>query len=115
MRIIPATPRALVLLAALWGAPAIAQTGERAEAMAVEVRNRTVPTLCAEDDNVYITFTSRKVRHFRIEARPPAVIGGIVEDSRAPDFTDCTIKDQPPGPEDKIDRIVLHEDDESML
>jgi hypothetical protein len=115
MRKIPAAPMALVLLAALWGAPAVAQTGERAEAMAVEIRNRTVPTLCAEDDNVYITFTSRKVRHFRIEARPPAVIGGIVEDSRAPDFTDCTIKDQPPGPEDKVDRIVLHEDDDSML
>lgn len=103
---------ALLLLAAV---PAAAQRGERAEAMAVDVRNKTVPTLCAEDDNVYLTFTNRRVRHFRIEARPPAVIGTIVEDSRAPDFTDCTIKDQPPGPEDKVDRIVLFEDDAMML
>jgi hypothetical protein len=95
--------------------PAAAQRGEKAEAMAVEVRNKSVPTLCAEDDNVHLTFTNRRVRHFRIEARPPAVIGTIVQDSRAPDFTDCTIKDQPPGPQDTIDRIVLFEDDTMML
>jgi hypothetical protein len=101
-------------------APAEAQRsralrGEKAETLQVDVRNKTQPTLCAEDDNVYLTLTNRKVRHFRVEARPPAVIGTIVQDSRAPDFTDCTIKDQPPGPEDKVDRIVLFEDDTMML
>ncbi|WP_460450863.1 hypothetical protein [Alsobacter sp. SYSU BS001988] len=100
-------PAALGLLAC---APALAE-----QPLAVEVRNKSVPTLCAEDDNVYLTFQNPKVRHFRVEARAPAVLGSIVQDSRAPDFTNCTIKDQPPGPEDKVEKIVLFEDDSMQL
>src|SRR6478609_5598570 len=49
-------------------APAEAQRsralrGEKAETLQVDVRNKTQPTLCAEDDNVYLTLTNRKVRH----------------------------------------------------
>jgi hypothetical protein len=84
-------------------------------AMAVTVQNRSKPTLCAEDDNIYLTFSSAKLRHFRLDARPPAVIGSIVVDSTAPDFTDCTIADKPPGPEDKVERIVLFEDETMQL
>ncbi|PSC03438.1 hypothetical protein SLNSH_18785 [Alsobacter soli] len=98
---------ALALLAA---APALAQ-----QPLTVTVRNKSVPTLCAEDDNVYLTFQNPKVRHFRVEARAPAVIGSIAVDSRAPDFTNCTIKDQPPGPEDKVEKLVLFEDDTMQL
>jgi hypothetical protein len=88
---------------------------ELPRAMGVSVQNRSKPTLCAEDDNVYLTFNGGNVRHFRVDARPPAVIGSIVVDSTAPDFTDCTIADQPPGPEDKVERIVLFEDDTMQL
>jgi hypothetical protein len=84
-------------------------------AMAVTVQGRSKPTLCAEDDNVYLTFSSSTLRHFRIDARPPSAIGTIVVDSTAPDFTDCVIADQPPGPEDKVDRIVLFEDETMQL
>lgn len=84
-------------------------------AMGVTAQGRSKPSLCAEDDNVYITVSASKLRHFRIDARPPAAIGTIVVDSSAPDFTDCTIADKPPGPEDKIDRIVLYEDEAMML
>ena len=99
-----------------WRSPAAAQPGGKPpaqpEGLGVSIEGRSKPTLCAEDDNVYLTFTNPRVRHFRIEARPPAVIGSIVVDSTAPDFTDCTIEDQPAGPEDKHDRVVLHEDDD---
>ena len=83
--------------------------------LTVEVANRSVQTLCAEDDNIYLTFSSPRVRHFKIEARHPAVIGTIVVDSTAPDFTNCTIEDKPPNPAAKDERIVIFEDDRLML
>ncbi|MFO1146910.1 MAG: hypothetical protein U1E62_00930 [Alsobacter sp.] len=95
--------------------PPAAAKRELPPAMAVTVQGRSKPTLCAEDDNVYVTFSSSTLRHFRIDARPPSAIGAIVVDSTAPDFTDCVIADQPPGPEDKVDRIVLFEDDALQL
>ncbi|MCP8939590.1 hypothetical protein NK718_13770 [Alsobacter sp. SYSU M60028] len=103
----------LVLAAAL-ALPPLAAMAQQKD-MGVNVAGRSKPTLCAEDDNVYLTFSNPRVRYFKLEARPPAVIGSIAQDSRAPDFTDCTIKDQPPGPEDKVERLVLYEDDELML
>lgn len=106
---------AAVILAACglaWAQPLVAQDGKP---LTVTVTNRSVPTLCAEDDNVYLTFTSPKVRHFKIEARHPAVIGTIVVDSTAPDFTNCTIEDKPPNPNAKDERIIIYEDDQMML
>ncbi|WP_293856507.1 hypothetical protein [uncultured Alsobacter sp.] len=99
-------------LVALAATPAWAQ---KSRELTATVTSRTVPTLCAEDDNVYLTLSGAKIRHFRIEARHPAVIGSIVVDSTAPDFTNCTIEDKPPGPERKDDRIVLFEDDAMIL
>ncbi|CEJ10719.1 hypothetical protein BN1110_01002 [bacterium YEK0313] len=81
----------------------------RAEDVAVTVSNESVATLCAEEDNVDLRFHSPTVRRFRIEAQHPAVIGSIVRDTTAPDFTNCTITD-------KADhrftprRVVLHDD-----
>lgn len=110
---------AIVLAFAVLAAPASAQSRRKhlaqPEGMGVNIDGRSKPTLCAEDDNVYITFTNPRARYFRLEARPPAVIGSIAVDLTAPDFTDCTIEDQPAGPEDKQDRIVLHEDDDMLL
>ncbi|QCI64471.1 hypothetical protein [Phreatobacter stygius] len=80
-----------------------------ADEATVRVTNESVPTLCAEEDNVDLRFHSPSVRRFRIEAQHPAVIGSIVQDSTAPDFTNCTITD-------KADhrftprRVVLHDD-----
>ena len=50
-------------------------------AMAVTVQGRSKPTLCAEDDNVYLTFSSSTLRHFRIDARPPSAIGTLAQPS----------------------------------
>lgn len=80
----------------------------------IRVTNESVPTLCAEEDNVDLRFHSPSVRRFRIEAQHPAVIGSIVQDATAPDFTNCTITD-------KADhrftprRVVLHDDPGLMV
>ncbi|MDP2802743.1 MAG: hypothetical protein Q8O26_12755 [Phreatobacter sp.] len=76
----------------------------------VRIANESVATLCAEEDNVDLRLHSPSVRRFRVEATHPAVIGTIVQDITAPDFTDCTITD-------KADfrftprTVVMHEDD----
>ena len=79
--------RPLACLAVLIGlaAPALAAP------VNVRITNQSVPTLCAEEDNVDLRLTSETVRRFRIEAVHPSVIGTIVQDTTAPDFTDCTI------------------------
>jgi hypothetical protein len=100
---------ALMLLTASVGA------AERtAGSVPVTVANHSAPTVCAEDDNIYLTL-SGPVQRFRIEARAPAVIGSIVVDSSAPDFTDCTIIDQPPEPGAEQFRVVLFEDERVVL
>lgn len=85
-----------------------------AETLSVRVETRSHPTLCAEDDNVQIDVRG-KTRRFTLEARPPAVIGTIVVDSTAPDFTDCVTKDAPPKPGSERLRVILHEDEKSIL
>jgi hypothetical protein len=107
-------PLAFLVWMSAWLAPGVG--GAQAEPIPVTVVNKSVPTLCAEDDNVYLTFENPKVGGLVIEARPPAAIGAIVVDQTAPDFTDCAIADAPPDPNAKPDsRLVLHEDEFSML
>lgn len=97
-------PLAAAALLALLAAPGIAAPAS------VRIANESVPTLCAEEDNVDLRLHSGAVRRFRLEAVHPAVIGTIVQDITAPDFTDCTITD-------KADfrftprTVVMHEDD----
>jgi hypothetical protein len=85
-----------------------------AEPLAVKLSNKSHPTLCAEDDNVQIDVRGAAKR-FTLEARQPATIGTIMVDSTAPDFTDCITKDEPPQPGSERLRVVLHEDDQSIL
>lgn len=96
--------RFLLVLAAL--VPVGAQASEP---VTVRATQHSVPTLCAEEDNVDIRFVSTVVRRFRVEAVHPAVIGTIVRDTTAPDFTNCTITDRDDfrfTPR----RVVMHED-----
>ena len=60
-----------------------------AESTGVAVANETVPTLCAEEDNVYVTLAGDDIRSFRIGARHPAYVGTIVSDDSAADFSNC--------------------------
>ena len=97
-------PLAAAALLALLAGPGFAAPAS------VRIANESVPTLCAEEDNVDLRLHSGAVRRFRLEAVHPAVIGTIVQDITAPDFTDCTITD-------KADfrftprTVVMHEDD----
>jgi len=60
-----------------------------AEPVGVSVINKTVATLCAEEDNVYFAISGAGIRSFRVGAHHPAYIGTIVSDFSAPDWTNC--------------------------
>ncbi|HML14667.1 MAG TPA: hypothetical protein VK456_15275, partial [Xanthobacteraceae bacterium] len=64
-------------------------TALAADDLAVDVVNASVPTLCAEKDNVTVNFISAAVRRFTVEAEHPAYIGTISNDRAAPDFAHC--------------------------
>ncbi len=76
----------------------------------VKVENKSEPVLCAEKDNVTLTFTYPKIKRFRIEAAHPNYINTLQEDSFAPDWTACEFAEeaeaQPPPPR----RVTLYED-----
>ncbi len=55
----------------------------------VTVDNQSEPVLCAEKDNVSLTFASPSVKQFRIEAAHPAYIGTLHEETSDPDWTAC--------------------------
>lgn len=76
--------RAALLLLTLSPASAASLDG-----IAVEVANASEPVLCAEKDNVTLTFASPRVARFRVEAAHPVYIGGVREDRYAPDWTAC--------------------------
>jgi hypothetical protein len=66
-----------------------------AEPLAVDVVNASVPTLCAETDNVYLRFLSAEVRRFKIVVEHPSYAGTIVADRSAPDFRHCDMSGDP--------------------
>jgi hypothetical protein len=82
---------ALTLALALGAIPDAAA----AQSIAVQAINASVPTLCAENDNVYLKFVSSAVREFAIEATHPAYAGTIVLDRSAPDFHNCNMSGDP--------------------
>ncbi|MEZ5818078.1 MAG: hypothetical protein R3D44_13435 [Hyphomicrobiaceae bacterium] len=89
MRLPP--PLAQILLSALVLHPWLA-TATRAEPpqhLAVDVTNASEPVLCAEKDNVTLSFSSPETRSFRIEAVHPAYIGTLARDSFEADWTAC--------------------------
>jgi hypothetical protein len=73
------------VLAVAW----LATSAALAADLAVEVVNASKPVDCAEEDNVTVTFTSSRVRHFRIEAMHPAYLDLLQRDRFAADFTGC--------------------------
>ncbi|KAA2242354.1 hypothetical protein [Salinarimonas soli] len=103
-------PTLITLLALLAFTPA------RAENLAVDVQNRSEPVLCAEKDNVTLTFASPQARAFRVEAAHPAYIGILREDRFAPDFTACGTELTPATTEVKPPRrVTFYEDVETWL
>jgi hypothetical protein len=85
-----------------------------AQSLAVQAQNASVPTLCAENDNVYLKFVSGAVREFTIEATHPAYAGTIVLDRSAPDFRNCNMAGDPAYRAEPR-RVTLYETGELQL
>lgn len=77
--------------------------------LTVEVVNRSRPTVCAEEDNVYVTLSSPEVRRFSVTARHPPYLATLARDSMAPDFTGCDMRGDPKVPATPR-RTVLYSD-----
>jgi hypothetical protein len=63
--------------------------GTAAGPVAVAVENKSTPVLCAEEDNVTLTFQSAKVGRFRIEAVHPVYLAALDRDNWEADWTAC--------------------------
>ncbi len=96
------------LLIAPWTAAAAPEDLE------VAVANHSEPVLCAEKDNVYLSFASPLVRSFRIEAVHPAYLGALLADRFAPDWTGCDIPINP-SQSGKVRRITIYETPDLQL
>ena len=83
----------LAMAGVLSAAPGLAQS-PGTEELAVRVDNASSPVLCAEEDNVTLTFRSDKVRRFRIEAVHPVYLAALDKDNWDADWTACNF-----GPE----------------
>jgi hypothetical protein len=102
---------ALASLLALCAIPGAAA----AQSLAVQAINASVPTLCAENDNVYLKFVSGAVREFAIEAVHPAYSGTIVLDRSAPEFRNCNMSGDPVYRTEEPRRVTLYETGELQL
>ena len=94
----------------LLGAP----SAQAADALAVDVINASEPTLCAEQDNVYLKLQSGEAKRFTVEAAHPAYIGTIVKDNWAPDFTHGDMSNDPSFKFEKR-RLTIYETEEWQL
>jgi hypothetical protein len=81
-----------------------------AGAVGVAVENKSEPVLCAEKDNVTLTFSSHKVRRFSIEAAHPGYLNAIGTDSFEPDWTQCEFKSAALAPARAPQRMTIYED-----
>ena len=98
---------AVLAAAALFPGSALAAS---LDMFGVEVKNLSEPVLCAEKDNVTLTFANPKVTQFRIEAAHPVYINTLQKDSFEADWTACDfageVLSQPPPPR----KVTLYED-----
>lgn len=89
--------------------------------LGVTAENTSKPVLCAEEDNVTLSFKSDKVRAFRIEATHPAYFSTLRDDNWDADWTACTFgpgaekSGQPaakpdPGAPKETQRVTIYEE-----
>ena len=76
------------------------------DGLAVDVRNESEPVLCAEKDNVAISFSNPEVRSFRIEAAHPVYLSPTLRSNWEADWTACDMSAdpsfKPPAPPRRI-------------
>lgn len=61
----------------------------------VDITNASPPTVCAEEDNVYLKLNGDRIVGFRIDATLPAYLASASDDSTAPDFSGCDMSGDP--------------------
>lgn len=87
-------PRLSALVAAVLLA-AMPAAGASLDGIAVEVVNESEPVLCAEKDNVALSFAHPAVRAFRIEAAHPVYLAPGMRDNWEADWTACDMSGDP--------------------
>ncbi|WP_088343393.1 MULTISPECIES: hypothetical protein [Rhodomicrobium] len=101
---------ACLLALALSVTPALAAS---LDGLAVEVKNESEPVLCAEKDNVSLSFANKDVRSFRIEAAHPVYLSSSMRDNFEADWTACDMAPEPgykaPAPPRKV---TLYDDND---
>lgn len=96
-------------IASLTGMTAAAAPSQR---LAVKVVNDSEPVLCAEKDNVALTFSADQIKSFQIQAVHPAYVNLITKDQDAPDFTSCDMSADPVFGADHPKRVTIYESDD---
>ncbi len=83
------------------------------DGLAVDVKNESEAVLCAEKDNVAVSFANKDVRSFRIEAAHPVYLSAGMRDNFEADWTACDMSADPsfaaPGQPRKV---TLYEETE---
>lgn len=102
------------LIALVVGATLDSATASAAEEVAIDFINASVPTRCAEEDNVYVKLQETGIHTFRITAEHPPYIAAVTLDSTAPDFTDCDMSGDPRFAFTPR-TVILHEDAQIRL
>lgn len=122
----PVVSKALAV-AVLIVSSCVAQAVHAADgSVAVRVENASRPVLCAEEDNVTLTFASDKVRRFRIEAAHPTYLATLRQDNWKADWTACDFGPEAESktgadpaaaakPAGKTERVTLYEEPEQWL
>ena len=91
-------PHCLRLIAAtLIFAGTCKQTLHRWTDLPVHVKNESEPVLCAEKDNVAVSFANKDVRSFRIEAAHPVYLSAGMRDNFEADWTACDMASSEPN------------------
>ncbi len=65
------------------------------DGLAVDVKNESEPILCAENDNVALSFANKDVRSFRIEAAHPVYLSDGLRTNYEADWTACDMTADP--------------------
>src|SRR6185437_9185831 len=81
------------------------------DGLAVDVKNKSEPVLCAEKDNVAVSFTNKNVRSFRIEAAHPVYLSPGMRNNFEADWTACDMASDPNyKPPGEPKKVTLYED-----
>lgn len=81
------------------------------DGLGVDVKNESEPVLCAEKDNVAISFANENVSAFRIEAAHPVYLSSAMRNNIEPDWTACDMASDPNfKPASEPRKVTLYED-----